>query len=204
MRDEGGHVVLNADDLFRCWPEYASDWKARRRLGSILYPIARKFIDAAFQRLLAEAPETGSQVVLTAGGGASGKSTILRALADREKVDFIVDTTLSNSSRAFTQVDAALAAGRFVEINYIYREFVDPVRGMVERTLDPSVGRIVPIDDLARTHFGAQETMFALMERYADEPRVAIRLWETLRGGRGKRLNVAGLISRRLPHVDEV
>jgi hypothetical protein len=158
-RDSGSHVVLNADDLFKRWPEYAAHPIARRWLGPLLYPVARKFIDRLYAELLGAAPTTGDTVVFTAGGGASGKSTVLRAQADRPEVDFVVDTTFSDPQRAIDQIETALRAGRQVEVNYVYRDFEDAVHGMIRRALDPKVGRIVPIDDLARTHFGAQRTI---------------------------------------------
>ena len=96
MRAPSGHVVLNADDLFKQWPQYAEDSLARRWLGPLLYSTAREFTDQAF-RMLLEQPAQEEQVVLfTAGGGASGKSTVLRAQGSRPDVDFIVDTTFSN------------------------------------------------------------------------------------------------------------
>ncbi|MEI8342770.1 MAG: hypothetical protein WCH43_14695 [Verrucomicrobiota bacterium] len=123
-RDMGGHVVLNADDLFKRWPEYARNPISRRWLGSVLYEVARTFIDQLFVELLEARPTTGNTVVFTAGGGASGKSTILRAQANRQEVDFVVDTTFSNTKRAIRQIDEALKAGRLVEINYVCREIV--------------------------------------------------------------------------------
>lgn len=201
-RDDGGHVVLNADDLFKCWPMYRDNPKARRWLGPLLYPVARNFIDRLYAELLGSAPTTGTTVIFTAGGGASGKSTILRAQANRPEVDFVVDTTFSDPQRAIDQIEAALSAGREVEVNYVYRDFEDSVRGMIERALDRRVGRIVPIDDLARTHSGAQETIFIILDLYEDEPRVAIRLWKSLPGGKVRTLTLKGLIERRLPDID--
>lgn len=203
-RDSSGHVVLNADDLFKRWPEYKNTPRSRRWLGSVLYAEARAFIDHAFARLLAAKSKTGQTVVFTAGGGASGKSTILRAQAERPDVDFVVDTTFSNTDRALLQIDTALQAGRLVEINYVYRDFRDAVRSMIERALDPKVGRIVPVDDMARTHFGAQETVFTVLERYAEEPRVAILLWKSLPGNKVQRLSLQSLIGLRLPPVDKL
>jgi hypothetical protein len=204
MRDNGGHVVLNADDLFKRWPEYAENPTSRRWLGPLLYEVARNFIDFLFAKLLKQSPTTGTNVIFTAGGGASGKSTILRAQVDRPEVDFVVDTTFSDSARSIKQIDTALGAGRQVEINYVYRDFEDAVRGMIERALDPKVGRIVPIDDMARTHSGAQETVFAVIERYEEDPRVAVRLWESLPKNTIKPLSLRGLIARQLPEIDEL
>src|SRR5260221_587056 len=61
-RDSGGHVVLNADDLFKCWPEYKADSQARRWLGPLLYHVARKFIDRLYLELLTAPPVTGGAV----------------------------------------------------------------------------------------------------------------------------------------------
>jgi hypothetical protein len=201
-RDSGGHVVLNADDLFKRWPEYEANSLARRWLGPLLYPVARKFTDHLYAELLHSAPTTGNTVIFTAGGGASGKSTVLRAQANRPEVDFVVDTTFSDSPRAIAQIEAALGASREVEINYVHRNFEEAVHGMIERALDPKVGRIVPIDDLAKTHFGAQRTIFAILERYEEEPRVAIRLWKSLPDNKVRTLTLVGLFKRRLPDID--
>lgn len=203
-RDGGGHVVLNADDLFKRWPPYREDPRARRWLGPVLYEVGKNFIDRLFTELLVQVPTTGNTVVFTAGGGASGKSTILRAQANRPEVDFVVDTTFSNTTRAIQQIDAALGAGRLVEVNYVYRDFKEAVVGMIKRALDPNVGRIVPIDDLARTHFGAQETIFTLLQRYENEPRVAILLWQSLPNNRVKSFALSGLVTRILPEIDEL
>jgi Zeta toxin len=203
-RDSGGHVVLNADDLFKRWPEYEVDPRSRPILGPLLYPVAKEFINRLFGKLLTATPTTGTTVVFTAGGGASGKSTILRAQANRPEVDFVVDTTFSDVERAIGQITESLDAGRLVEINYVYRDFKEAVLGMIERALDPKVGRIVPIDDMARTHFGAQETIFTILERYENEPRVAIRLWESLPGNEVKPMSLNGLLARVLPDIDEL
>jgi hypothetical protein len=203
-RDRGGHVVLNADDLFKRWPEYKAKPRDRRWLGPLLYPVAKEFIDRLFARLLGQPSTTGDTIVFTAGGGASGKSTILQAQANRPEVDFVVDTTFSDSVRAIRQIEDALGAGRLVEVNYVYRDFNDAVIGMIERALDPKVGRIVPIDDMARTHFGAQETIFTILEQYENEPRVAVQLWRSLPGNQVKPFTLAGLVARALPDIDEL
>ena len=203
MRDKAGHVVLNADDLFKRWPAYAENPKARRWLGPLLYATARDFIDGAFADMLSKTLASGRNVVFTAGGGASGKSTVLRSQADRPDVDFVVDTTFSSTVPALGQIDAALAAGRFVEVNYVYRDFADAVWSMIRRALDPQVGRIVPIDDLARTHFGSRETVSAVLERYQGHPRVAVLLWQSM-PGRVKPLSVSRFAARELPALDEL
>lgn len=115
-------------------------------------------------------------MVFTAGGSATGKSSILRKASKKKGVAFIVDTTFSNTERAIDQVDRALQAGYKVEIHYVYRDFKASVVGMVERALDPSSGRIVPIDDMARTHFGAQRALLEALQRYSENPNVSVTM----------------------------
>lgn len=79
-------------------------------------------------------------------------------------------------------MDRALASGRKVEIHYVYREFRESIAGMIHRALDRKSGRIVPIDDMARTHFGAQRALLDAMNEYEDDPRVSIFLLENASG----------------------
>jgi len=176
MRAEGGKIVLNSDDLFKMLPRYKNNPGERIFLGPLLYPVAKKFIDDVYKKLLKRPVARDDTVVFTAGGSATGKSTILRAASQKPGVDFIVDTTFSDAPRAMAQVEQALARKRKVEIHYVYRDFAESALGMVRRALDPASGRIVPIDDMARTHFGAQRSVLEALMTYQDEPRVSIKL----------------------------
>jgi hypothetical protein len=177
MRDPvSGKIVLNSDDLFRILPRYEAQPEERMFLGPLLYPSARKFTDEVYARLLTKTFGTNDTVVFTAGGSATGKSSILRSAGDNPGVDYIVDTTFSNAERGFLQVDSALGSGRKVEIHFVQRDFRESVIGMIRRALDRKSGRMVPIDDMARTHFGAQRVLLAAMETYEEEPHVLILL----------------------------
>jgi hypothetical protein len=205
LRDSGGKIVLNADDLFKQYPPYEKNFAARKTLGPLLYPVASQFRDEAFRHLLAKPFGQDNTVVFTAGGGASGKSTVLRALAALTHVEFIVDITFSLPQRALNQVDEALAVGRKVEIHYVFRPFEECVLGMLERALDPKVGRVVPIDDMARTHSGSQETVLLAMRKYFGEPqRVEILRWKNIRRNQIKSMFLQSLQKRRHPSVDEL
>lgn len=174
---QGGKITLNADDLFMLCPLYAENPDQRPMLGPQLYSIAREFIDRTYEALLSRRRlSRGNTVVFTAGGSASGKSTILRGEGKRPEVDFLVDTTFSDTDRALAQVDRALRANRRVEIYYVHREFGDCVVSMVERAHDRASGRLVPIDDMARTHFGAQHAILAAYQKYQGNRCVLIRL----------------------------
>lgn len=177
MRDRvSDKIILNSDDLFRMLPQYEANPEDRMILGPLLYPTARDFTDATYAKLLARPATSDDTIVFTAGGSATGKSSILRSAGRKRGVDFVVDTTFSNVERALDQVHRALAAQRKVEIHYVYRDFRESVIAMVERALDPESGRIVPIDDMARTHFGAQRAVLEAIVNFWEEPRVLVEL----------------------------
>jgi len=157
-----GTIVLNSDDLFMCLPRYKNNPAERVQLGAILYPIAKTTTNQLFNLLLTKKTAGKDIVVFTSGGSAVGKSTLLRAAAKQDDAAFIVDTTLSDFKRASQMINAARKARFFVEIHYVFRPFPDCVRSMVKRALDPQSGRMVPIDDMARTHWGSQNTLLEL------------------------------------------
>lgn len=194
-------IVLNSDDLFRILPRYEAHPEERMRLGPLLYPVARQFTNEIFERQLSCEFGANDTVVFTAGGSATGKSSILRSAGKEPGVDFIVDTTFSDTARGLAQVDRALASGRKVEIHYVFRDFRESVVGMIERALDPESGRIVPIDDMARTHFGAQRAVLAAMEKFEDEPRVLIWL-RANRDGKLRRLTEREFANLLHPSID--
>lgn len=186
MRDANGTIILNSDDLFMALPEYQQHPEQRMLLGPLLYPVAKEFTDEIYAKLLRRKAGANDTVIFTAGGSATGKSTILRRASQKPGVDFVVDTTFSNEERAISQVRAALDKERKIEIYYVYRDFRQSVRGMIRRALDPRSGRIVPIDDMARTHFGAQRAILSAMELFQFEGRVSIRLYQNVGDGKGQ------------------
>ena len=204
LRDRGGRVVLNSDDLFKILARYEANPPDRKWLGPLLYPVAAEFTDEIYERLLSRPVDANDTVVFTAGGSATGKSTILRTAGRRQGVDFIVDTTFSNAGRALWQVKKALASGRKVEIYYVYRKFAESVRAMLKRALDPESGRIVPIDDMARTHFGAQRAILEALMQYQDDGSVSIVLYENGSGGKLNALSVEEFSRRLHPSIDKL
>jgi hypothetical protein len=174
--EHNGKIILNSDDLFLILPEYATLPSSRPILGPLLYATARKFIDQTYRKLLSRPVQKDNTVVFTAGGSASGKSTILRSAGSKSGVDFLVDTTFSDARRAFSQVNLALDSRRKVAIYYVYADFRQSVRWMIRRALNPNSGRLVPIDDMARTHFGAQRAILGALQKYQGNKNVIILL----------------------------
>lgn len=204
MRDQpGGKIILNSDDLFMVLPRYANISGDRIALGPILYPVAREFTDKIYQHLLSKVFERDDTVIFTAGGSATGKSSILRAAGKQPGADFVVDTTLSHTGRADGQIETALASGRKVEIHYVFRDFKQSVLAMLKRANDPRSGRVVPIDDMAMTHFGSQRTILFLLTKYQDDDRVAIRLkFNDGKSGKLREMTLDMFVKELHPSVD--
>jgi hypothetical protein len=102
-----------------------------------------------------------------------------------------------------SQVKVALQSGRKVEIHYGYRDFRESVIGMVQRALDPKSGRIVPVDDMARTHFGAQRAVLEVWEFYQDNPRIGIKLHENV-GGKLRQIKEELFLERLYESIDSL
>ena len=204
LRDARGTVVLNSDDLFKVLPRYEANVEERKFLGPLLYEVAKEFTDQIYARLLARPVGENNEVVFTAGGSATGKSTILRTEGPRPEVDFIVDTTFSNVERALSQVDRALASGRQVRIYYVYRDFLESLRSMLERAQNPLVGRVVPVDDMARTHFGAQGAVLEAVDKYQQNGRVEISLNANTGAGKLELMDEKRFFELLYPSVDSL
>lgn len=195
-------ITLNSDDLFLLCREYEANPNQRATLGPQLYATARRFIDRTYKQLLARRPRTSTTVVFTAGGSATGKSTILRAAGKRSGVDFLVDTTFSDTERALAQIDRALQAGRKVEVYFVHRDFRDCVISMLARA--QRAGRLVPIDDMARTHYGAPRAVLAALEKYQEDKRVLIRLFKNEGSRRLSQLTLRDFESAIAQSVDDL
>lgn len=72
---------------------------------------------------------------------------------------------------------------------------------MVQRALDPTSGRIVPIDDMACTHFGSQRAILDAVVRYQDNRRVSIKLRENV-GGKLRAINEKMFFDRLHQSID--
>ena len=182
MRDlTSGKVVLNSDDLFRILPRYLAHPEERMVLGPLLYPKARDFTDEIYARLLTRPFRENDTVVFTAGGSATGKSSILRSAGGNPGRFHRRHHVLQCSPRSRSGGPCACfrAEGR----NSLRLSRVpESIAGMIHRALDRKSGRIVPIDDMARTHFGAQRALLDAMNEYEDDPRVSIFLLENASG----------------------
>ena len=196
---DGGRI-LDADIARELSPEYRAD----RSRASEVHEAVSAFI-AKLYRAKVEALPTGSSIVLMAGGGGAGKSSahdLLGSLIDTAAL--VLDGTLSSAQKAKANIDAALSAGHFVVVPYVYRDPVDAVvKGVLPRAM--KTGRTVPVDALVKAHVGASSAVRELAKRYAGIKTFRVEAIDNTRGpGQAKRgpletlnpVNIEGLKER--------
>ena len=109
---------FNPDNAAELFPDYCSSPENRANYRIAVAGSAGWVSDQAFKQRLAEPDEM--PVLFTAGGTASGKSTIAGPAADAGLIVF--DSTFSNTDLSKQRLQEALGSGRHVEVCYIYRD----------------------------------------------------------------------------------
>jgi hypothetical protein len=130
--------------------------------------------DQAFKQRLAEPDET--PVLFTAGGTASGKSTIAGPAADAGLIVF--DSTFSNTDLSKQRLQEALGSGRHVEVCYVYRDPREAWFAGKTRTEEEGAGRTLTTQVHASTHEGAAKTVERLTRDFSNNPQVEFRFFE--------------------------
>jgi hypothetical protein len=180
LEDAKGGQVLNTDVARELSPAYRAD---RTRSADVHEP-ASAFVKRMYaEKLAAPTPEGKTREVLfTAGGTGAGKSTALDLLGpEGKRAEIIYDTNMNRFDSADEKIQQALDSGRAVKIMYVYRDAVEALTGgALPRA--KRMGRTVPINEHARTHVGANETIARLAEKYKDDGRVEIIPVDNSRG----------------------
>ncbi len=203
LEDSDGGRVLNTDTARELSPEYLAD----RTRSADVHEAASDTIKLLYEQKLAQPTPEGfdSTVLFTAGGTGAGKTSALKARGEvGGRPEIIYDTNMNTLSSAVDKIEQALAAGRDVDIVYVYRDPVDALtNGAIPRAQRQverfGTGRTVPLREHARTHAGVRPTIEALAVRYADDPRVNIDVIDNS-GGKGQQ-KMTDLAS--LPRVEE-
>lgn len=191
--------VLNADNASELFEDYARDNDSRARHMVAVRPAAGAVVEQAFAQLLAQPTPVGKSpvVVFTAGGNGAGKSSSVDTKAFRGEVVF--DSTFSQYEPSKARVQAALDAGRDVQIRYIYRDPVQAfAKGVLPRIADEN-GRTVSIRGLLQTHRGARDTVLKIADEYRDDPRVDVWVREMVEGEGPESRDLAWLQEKAYP-----
>jgi hypothetical protein len=152
--------IVNTDDVRSLIPGYDQANPLTR--DDDVQGLASAVNSRVLERMLAE-PVTVGRVIILAGGGGSGKSTVsLRFAPD---ADFTIDTTFSNPASADQLIARIRATGREPEVLYVHRRFSLAMENILSRYLtekhETNTGRIVPVNVAAAAHIGAQETILS-------------------------------------------
>ena len=174
---QGGRL-LNIDEARHLSAEYAASKKGRTLHTLSTQKPSGAWIEQRYYAMLAETPE--SFVRFMAGGGGSGKTTVLSLLQNAGDAEITLDSVMAHIDKATARVEAALASGRPVEIIYVHRDVRDAARGVAERYR--LMGRWIPATVMAQDHIDAQETILALADKYKDNQDVTLRVFDTSAG----------------------
>ncbi|MGH7768414.1 MAG: zeta toxin family protein [Candidatus Binatia bacterium] len=163
---------------------------ARAKWSSAVHEPSSALTKEIYRRELkkAAAPNERSQVVFTAGGAGSGKTTSIQQIAGLEHAvkaaQIIYDTTLSSLRSSLDRIAQALEAGKTVSIIFVYRDPIDSLVGGALPRAERN-GRTLPLEVFLDTHLGAPEVLLKVAETYKNDKRVEIAIIDNSRG-RGK------------------
>lgn len=184
-----GPLLISADEAKELFPAFARNNRSRSLHSSSVHEASRLLTDLLWQRALAQPLRPARSLVLLSGGGvASGKtyalahSDVARVLLARTEI--VLDSTMSDQSRAQARIDAALARGRSVQVIYVFTPIEQAVRWLVERGI--RAGRSVAAAAVARSHWQSQATVLALADRYRDQSAVRLGLLVNGIGAEGR------------------
>jgi len=152
-----GSKVVNTDNARKLFTSAGYVGKNAADVQEPSSYMAKKLFTKALQN-----PE--KNVVFTAGGSGSGKTTAINRFLGKieDNSAAVLDSNLSSYSSAVKKIKEAKDAGKIIKIAYVYREPVDSfVNGVVKRGVDnvSEMGRIVPIKTVADNHKGSLEVV---------------------------------------------
>lgn len=172
-----GGKILNADLVRELSPDYLKD----RSLAKNVHEPASALNKVMYQQRLAQDAGQEGVWVFTGGGPASGKSAGLSDAAE-DAADLVMDGTLANFDKSVGLIDGAADSGKKIKIVYIDRDPEKAIVQMLDRAIEE--GRPVPLDVFLDTHRDARQSIKKLTDKYANDPRVDIQIWDN-QGGKG-------------------
>ncbi len=165
--------ILDRNNAQELSADYAENRESRQQWSVATLEPAGGFIDWLYARYLKTLPED-SLIVFNAGGQGSGKTSGTRGMSS-QKVDLIMDGTLQNEVRSRAHIKAALNAGMFAEIRFVYSNWEKAVVNMTMRACEEG-GRIVPLKRAAGGHFQAARTTLTLWAELKENDSFCLRI----------------------------
>ena len=170
-----GPLLISPDDAKELFPAYNRNNRSRAQYADSVHQASGQIIDALWPRALAQpSPQQRNGVLLLGGGVASGKTTALRSNAQVQRLiastALVRESTLAKLERSAAHISQARAAGRPVEVLYVYAPIEVAVQRLVDRGMQQ--GRGVAAGAVAASHWRSQQTVLALAERFARDPQV--------------------------------
>ncbi len=190
-----GKQIINADRAKELFDIYNEN---RLENDRAVQPTASALTRLILKRRLNELPE-GSTVVLTAGGQASGKSTVIRENID---ADLIYDSVMASASGNRKVLDLIEEKSHIAKIFYVYRPIEFAVVGMLRRQLIE--GRPVSEDNMASGHFGSQQAFINDTDEYARSKNFTTYYDETIENGEPKVISFNSLKEKAYNNKEEV
>jgi hypothetical protein len=166
---------FNPDNGAELFSEYSSSRENRARYRLAVAAAGGWVIDEAFRQRIAMADR--APVIFSAGGTASGKSTLI---VDEVKAGAVVlDSTFSNYAPSKTRLQEALESGRDVIVQYVYRDLLEAYGAVIARSKTEAVGRMVSPQTHRSTHANAAKSVARLLEDFARNRRVRFQFYES-------------------------
>ncbi|RYD39643.1 MAG: hypothetical protein EOP85_15600, partial [Verrucomicrobiaceae bacterium] len=120
--------IVNTDDIRPLIPGYED---ANPHIRDVTYHKTASDITMRVLRKMAAEPPVTGKVLILAGGGGSGKSSVSRHFS--QDVDFTFDTTLSNKAAAEALISGIRASGRKPSVLYVHRNFATSFEHIIRR-----------------------------------------------------------------------
>ncbi len=190
-----GRQIINADRAKELFDIYNEN---RLENDRAVQPTASALTRLILKRRLNELPE-GSTVVLTAGGQASGKSSVI---AENTKADLIYDSVMASAEGNRKVIDLIAAKRLTARIVYVYRPIEFAVIGMLKRQIIE--GRPVSENNMASGHYGSQQAFFNDTDEYARNCNFDVLYYETIENESPQRISLSKLKEKAYNSKEEV
>jgi hypothetical protein len=164
---------FNPDNGAELFSEYSSSPRNRAKYRVAVAGAGGWVIDAAFRQRIAMSDRR--PVVFSAGGTASGKSTLIVDQVNAGAV--VLDSTFSNYSLSKTRVQEAFDSGRNVIVQYVYREMSEAYGAAIARSKAEGAGRMVSPETHVLTHANAAKTVARLVEEFSGNLQIRFQFY---------------------------